>query len=313
MASQTAPQASSLPMPPFVDIPGMMNVRDVGGYPTTELRDQPRSSIRRGLLYRGGEPSRITPEGRRAFKDLGIQKVFDVRTEDEIGPESEDMQGIFRRPIVDLDDTERISINVYSQNNTKDYDLLLNKREWEKMGKNTTEIYLVLRFIAKAVDVLDNGVRLKPLFIHLAQPDPAPIYLHCTGGKDRTGTVIMVLYRLAGVAPEMIADEYALTNLALQQQAPQLVEMVLKIPGLGLTEESVKQLGVARKEYILGLCDVLERRYGGAERYFREYLKMTPTEVQAIKSALVVNERPIFTKEAKGKAFGIGISSLTDD
>lgn len=61
----------------------------------------------------------------------------------------------------------------------------------------------------------------------------------------------------------------------------------------------LRQFVVARKEYILDVCDVLERRYGGAERYFREYLRMTATEVEAIKSALVVNERPMFTKEAK--------------
>ncbi len=39
---------------------------------------------------------------------------------------------------------------------------------------------------------------------------------------------------------------------------------------------------------------MLEERYGGAERYFRGYLKMSAADVQAIRSALVVDQRPIF-------------------
>lgn len=67
-------------------------------------------------------------------------------------------------------------------------------------------VFTSQRFFAKVIEVLDHGIRLIPLFPHLAGPDPALIYLHCMGDKDRTGTVVMLLFRLAGVSKAMVAE-----------------------------------------------------------------------------------------------------------
>lgn len=50
-----------LKRPPFVTIPGVVNVRDLGSYPT----DQPGTVTKPGLLYRAGELSSITDEGKQ--------------------------------------------------------------------------------------------------------------------------------------------------------------------------------------------------------------------------------------------------------
>lgn len=73
-----------------------------------------------------------------------------------------------------------------------------------------------------------------------------------------------------------------------------------------LDEETVKQIVVAKKEYLLGLCDVLEKRYGGAEQYFRDYLKMSAAEVQVIKSNLIVDVKPIFGRADHDPDTGYG-------
>ncbi|KAL8902801.1 MAG: hypothetical protein Q9207_004374 [Kuettlingeria erythrocarpa] len=151
----------------------------------------------------------------------------------------------------------------------------------------------------------------KKLACSPAGPDPAPIYPYCTAGKDRTGTVVMLLFRLVGVPKETVAADYGLTELGLREEGPRLVENLLKSPDLALDEETVKQIVVAKKEYVLGLCDVLEERYGGAERYFRNHLKMGAADVQAIKSALVVDERPMFGNEEPKEEIENGILSLS--
>ncbi|KAI4223000.1 MAG: hypothetical protein L6R36_005734 [Xanthoria steineri] len=160
--------------------------------------------------------------------------------------------------------------------------------------------WLLYRFIAKTSEVLDNGSALVPIFAHLAQPNPAPIYLQCTAGKDRTGTVIMLFFPLAGVPKHIVAEEYALTDLGLREEALKLVAALLKVPNLGLDEDTVKQILVAKKQYVLALCDVLDEQYGGAERYIRNVLKMSAGDVQAIKRALVEGKRPIFGEEENG-------------
>lgn len=51
--------AEQLSRPPFVTISGVVNVRDLGSYPT----DQPGFVTKPGLVYRAGEVSHITEEG----------------------------------------------------------------------------------------------------------------------------------------------------------------------------------------------------------------------------------------------------------
>lgn len=83
----------------------------------------------------------------------------------------------------------------------------------------------------------------------------------------------MLLFRLAGVPKETVAEEYALTDLGLWEEAPRLVGNLLKSPNLGLDEETVKQILVAKKEYVLGLCDVLEETLWRGGALFQERLE----------------------------------------
>lgn len=71
-----------LPTPPFVDVPGLPNLRDAGGY---RLAADPARMVRRGVLYRSSEPSRLTDAGAAYLTDgLGIGTVYDLRSRAEI-------------------------------------------------------------------------------------------------------------------------------------------------------------------------------------------------------------------------------------
>lgn len=53
--------ASRLSQPPFIRIPGVVNVRDLGSYPTLHSGYVTKP----GLVFRSGELSAITEEGMR--------------------------------------------------------------------------------------------------------------------------------------------------------------------------------------------------------------------------------------------------------
>ena len=60
----------------------------------------------------------------------------------------------------------------------------------------------------------ENGKeKIRSVFSDLANPDNYPIYLHCTYGCDRTGTVCYLLEALLGVSKGDLLREYGLSNM----------------------------------------------------------------------------------------------------
>lgn len=70
-------------------------------------------------------------------------------------------------------------------------------------GLGVDELYLLM---------LDTAAAWLPDLVHLAAHGPAPVLVHCAAGKDRTGVVVALLLRAAGVTREAVADDFALTN-----------------------------------------------------------------------------------------------------
>ena len=68
---------------PFINVPGLPNFRDLGGVPRP-IPSQPGKTVRRGVVFRSSEPSKVTDEGVQQLRDLGIKKVYDLRSLDEI-------------------------------------------------------------------------------------------------------------------------------------------------------------------------------------------------------------------------------------
>lgn len=70
-----------LPSPPFIHVPGLANLRDAGGY---AIEGQPGKVIRRGILYRSADLTKLEDEGVALLRPLGITHVFDLRSVTEL-------------------------------------------------------------------------------------------------------------------------------------------------------------------------------------------------------------------------------------
>ena len=57
----------------------------------------------------------------------------------------------------------------------------------------------------------NNTQRYRTLFAHLLE-DSAPLVIHCTAGKDRTGFACALILHTLGVSEEVISADYLLTN-----------------------------------------------------------------------------------------------------
>jgi len=85
-------KAPELP-PPFVNIDGIANFRDIGGYSTTTTSSSPQS-IRSHVVYRCADPSKVQPSGLAKLKELGVKKVFDLRSIPEISKQGPEWAGV---------------------------------------------------------------------------------------------------------------------------------------------------------------------------------------------------------------------------
>lgn len=159
--------------PRFLNIDGTVNVRDIGGWETASGK-----IIKYGLLYRGSE------------LDGRIEKTYLISN----------------NGIIEMLGTLGIK---------RDLDLRAANKEsslFSPLGPSVKRTFYNAQFYEDIMTTEGKEV-LKSVFTELSNPDNYPVYLHCTYGVDRTGTICCILEALLGVSEENIIKEYELSSL----------------------------------------------------------------------------------------------------
>ena len=127
----SAPPSSQLPSPPFVSVQGVPNFRDLGGYPTTL---SPSHSIRTKLIYRCGEPSRVTKEGISKLQELGITHAYDLRSK----PEIERAKAVGYGAITEWEGCERVFAPVFAEQDYSPEGVALRYKNYASDGEQVS-------------------------------------------------------------------------------------------------------------------------------------------------------------------------------
>lgn len=238
-----------------VPIPGTNNLRDLGGFPAaggTVLRRRRLLRSEALALPGASEVHAIWDEAHAAhFRALGLRTVVDLRTDVEVAAapsawERATGAEVLSLPI--LEGGEGTDTYVMGQ--------LLDGTRVRITPGDLGELYVGV--LERRADVLAHVVRL------LGDPDRAPLLVHCSAGKDRTGTVVAVILDALGVDRRLIVADYTLTE---HFRPNRLLLHLSELAEVGVDPEAARVLFEAPAQAILIALDHLEEEYGGGGGY----------------------------------------------
>jgi protein-tyrosine phosphatase len=153
--------------------PDCVNARDLGGLPTAD-----GGAIRPGALLRSDDHNRLTPGAVEQIKASGVRGILDLRRPSELAVSPSPFAG-------------------------------------DPIYRHVSVLAEVLGYDPPADSygpLLDfNTGRIAAAFAALAQAPAGGVVVHCRSGRDRTGVLVALALSVAGVAPGVIAADYALT------------------------------------------------------------------------------------------------------
>jgi protein-tyrosine phosphatase len=231
-------------------VDGLVNLRDLGGLPT----ESGATTISHRLM-RSESPHTLTDDGMRAMLDLGIGTVVDLRTvserEKRPSPLAEAGVRIVHAPIFTDDD------------------------EYPDHLATAGEVYCWwLRERRSGVALAINAIAEAPL---------APILVHCHAGKDRTGVIIGMVLRLAGVSIADIADDYALSGVQL---ADMLARDRITAVERGMDPVRVERLFTVPRDAMVQTMECIDAEHGGVAALLRS-LGMREASVDRLRNLLI--------------------------
>jgi len=172
-----------------LELVGAQNVRDLGGYTTTD-----GSSTRWRRFLRSDGMHLLTEADQEKLLAYGVGTVIDLR----MSVEAEKTPNAF-------------SLSTEVTFHHLDLMAGLEKGSFKKDSESTDPavrfFHMYRQFVSQC---RDNVGRIMATLADA--PDHVSIY-HCAGGKDRTGVISALLLGIAGVPDITIAEDYALTSI----------------------------------------------------------------------------------------------------
>lgn len=161
--------------PRFMTIDGICNVRDVGGYQIAT-----GEKTKQGIIFRGGALRPTTSYRNIDLSEEGAVYMSEVlRIRLELDLRNEEEAGGHTESAIPGAKLQYITVDGYASAFSDNY-----KSSYCKV------------------------------FQTLAKEENYPVYIHCTGGADRTGTVCFLLNALLGVSEKELIQDYESTSFS---------------------------------------------------------------------------------------------------
>jgi len=249
---------------------GLGNLRDLGGYQTTDGR-----TVRWGVLYRSDHLGRLSARDLRRLRHLELAVLVDFRSNAEKAAAPNRLPRGHGIKVVELplfdDANDAMGVGLRARIERGDLTgldaaaLLIDANQ--RLATEFTPAYR--QFVAE-----------------LLAAKGAPVLFHCTAGKDRTGFAAAIVLRLLGVPEEVIVADY-LRSKAYSLAARRRDLLLLRLfKGHELTALVRALLGV-EEAYLQAAFDAIDREYSSFAAYARDGLGLSEADIRRLRDQLL--------------------------
>jgi protein-tyrosine phosphatase len=237
---------------------GCVNVRDLGGHP---LEDG--GETRFGAVVRADSVRGLSDQGWKALVDYGVRRIVDLRWHEELAEDPP------RELPVDAVHVPLLG----DRNETREIDALIEGVRDPAARRATFYLECLRRYPHNFAGAIEA----------VGQAPKGAIVVHCAGGVDRTGLVSAFLLRVAGVAPEHIAADYAASEANWASRTAVWIDEAESED----EREFRRFLSRMPPEAMLQVLEAVDREHGGVPAYLQG-AGLTETDLERVRARLRV-------------------------
>ena len=246
-----------------VNVPGVQNFRDLGGYPVYARHKQ----VRWGMLYRSAQMDLAQPATMDKLNKLGIRTVIDLRD----ASERPDTSAALPAP----PNVVHIPIPVDCLTD------ILADIDQQRIQPDT--IGRIVERINRHI-VAANAPAFRQMFDILLDKENYPAVIQCSTGKGRTGIASALVLSALGVNDDDIMTDYRLSRFNI----PTAISYVYELPVR--SQEALITLFSARENFLNAAKDEIERTYGSVDEYLTKAVGLQKDELKDLRKILLVDE-----------------------
>jgi protein-tyrosine phosphatase len=259
-----------------LDIPPVPNLRDLGGYKTTD-----GATVARGLTYRSDTFHPMTAKDIKTLEVLRLKNDYDLRTTAEARAKPDEIPpGVQYHLLNVLADAKSAAPAELEKllHEPKKANVALGDGKVEKLFEEGYREFISLPSAKQSY---------RTLFLSLAEQKKLPAVFHCTTGKDRTGWAAAALLTLLGVPRETVMADYMRTN---DYTLPQFKKTIDEFVAAGGERDIALAVFGVKPEYLEASFDEMHKRYRTIEQYFSEGLGIDTDGQQALRDLFLAGK-----------------------
>ena len=288
-AQYREPQELSFAKQMLSDLRGVSNARQLGGYINRDGK-----AIKQNVVLRTGSLAHATDSAKDALVNkYHVSDIMDFRYERELNPNTQDpeIEGITHHNIA-MSPTG--NIGSYFKDHPEDYTKLQQMQQQAGKTGDVTDLSIFQAEIGMITvdgfikyfesDEAAEGYR-EAFKVLLNKPEDAAVLFHCSGGKDRTGMIAMLLLSALNFDRDLIVQDYMLTNEAnaekIEKHAAALKE---RTDDEKIRYNALYSQYAVYQEVIETIMDDLTAEYGSVNDYLRKKIGLTDEDFAKLKA-----------------------------